>query len=61
MHKNSTLENYSKSISKGRQKLNNGPSQEIIQGLIAYSKALHVLERPSDGIRRRKPFQLILN
>lgn len=63
MHKNSTLLKYSNNSQKNtcRTQERNAPSAEIIQELLAYSKALTVIKTSSEGKQGRKLFRLILN
>ena len=63
MHSNSTLENYLNKLQKqenGWQNKSN-PSQQVIQNILAYSKAFIVLKNPLDKCEKRKVFQFILN
>lgn len=62
MPRNSTLENYlNNKLKPEHGNINLEPDKQIIQNLLAYSKALEVFKNPSGNNERRELFQLILN
>ncbi|HAG15749.1 MAG TPA: hypothetical protein DCG69_04380 [Bacteroidales bacterium] len=62
MPRNSTLENFLNNKLKTEQGFSNlEPNKQIIQNLLAYSKALEVFKNPSGNNERRELFQLIMN
>ena len=64
MRRNSTLENSGLNKSLNRSKINLkdvNPDQQIIENILAYSKALTVLKSPYKKGKRRTSFRLILN
>jgi hypothetical protein len=62
MPRSSTLENYLNNKLKPEQgNVNIEPNKQIIQNLLAYSKAVEVFKNSSGNNERRELFQLILN